>query len=71
MQTWIGVLATKTSIKGMIGPIFTRREKDLNDVRVLDGTMMDGLARGQCHVWATRCMIDDKTYRGVGRVRID
>ena len=61
----------KTSIKGTIGPIFTSHEKDLNDVRVPESTMMDGLARGQCQMWVTRCKIDDKIGRRLRRARID
>lgn len=64
MQTWIGVLAMKTSIKGTIGPIFTRREKDLNDIRVLECTVMDELVRGQCYMRVTSCKIDDKMVEG-------
>lgn len=55
----------KTVIEGTIGPFFAEaREKDLNDSRVLESTMMDELARGQ--IWVTRCKIDDKTDRTLG-----
>ena len=72
MQAWIGVLAMETSIEETFGPFFAQaREIDLNDVRVLESTMMDGLARGQCQMWVTRCKIDDKMARRVRRARID
>jgi len=53
------------------GPSFAEaREKDLNDVRVPDNTMMNGLARGQCHMWVTSCKIDDKTTEMIRRALI-
>lgn len=71
-QAWIGVLAMKTRIEEMIGPFFAEaREEDLNDVRVLESTIVDGPARDQPQMWVTRYKIDDKTDRGVSRGRID
>ena len=46
------------------------REKDLNDVRKPESTMMDELARGQCRMWVTRCKIDDQMAKGTIRTRI-
>jgi hypothetical protein len=39
------------------------RSERCNDVRAPDNTMMNGIALGQCDMWATRCKIDDKTAR--------
>lgn len=68
VQAWTGTMAVMTIVaKNDWSLSAEAREKDPNDVRVPDNTMMDTAAHSQCDIWVTRCKIDDtmpRRFRG-------